>query len=281
MSLIQALILGILQGLTEFLPVSSSGHLILAQSLFGLNQMALKGFDIAINAGTLLAVFIYFRKDFAELIMAALHTIGIGKAKNHDDLKEKQNLIVMLLLGTIPAVLVGLLLGDWLDAHFLNPVTVPILLIIVAVIFLIAEKVYEKMKHRKDVNMKSGLIIGCAQALALMPGVSRSGSTITAGLFLGIEREQAARYSFLLGSVAITAATVFAFYKGIKGEYAFPSPDILIAGIISSFLAGIAAISFLLNYLKKHSLALFAYYRIAIALAFMVWFYFGIHYAVL
>jgi undecaprenyl-diphosphatase len=281
MSLLQALILGILQGLTEFLPVSSSGHLILAQSLFGLDQVALKGFDIAINAGTLLAVFIYFRKDFGGLIMAALHTIGIGKPQNQEDLKAKQNLIVMLILGTIPAVLVGLFLGDWLDAHFLNPVTVPVLLIIVAVIFLIAEKVYGKMKHVKDVNMKNGLIIGCAQALALMPGVSRSGSTITAGLFLGIEREKAARYSFLLGSVAITAATVFAFYKGVKGEYAFPAPTILIAGIVSSFVAGIAAISFLLNYLKGHSLALFAYYRIAVALAFMAWFYFGMHGAVL
>lgn len=281
MSLLQALILGILQGLTEFLPVSSSGHLILAQSLFGLDQMALKGFDVAINVGTLLAVFIYFRQDFAGLIMAALHTVGIGKAKDQAELKKQQNLIVMLILGTIPAVLVGLFLGDWLDERFLNPVTVPILLIIVAVIFLIAEKFYEKIKHKKDVNMKSGLIIGCAQALALMPGVSRSGSTITAGLFLGIDREKAARFSFLLGSVTITAATVYAFYKGFKGEYFFPSADILLVGIISSFLAGIAAISFLLNYLKGHSLALFAYYRIAIALAFMAWFYYGMQGAVL
>ncbi len=273
MSIIQALILGLLQGLTEFLPVSSSGHLILAQSIFGLDQVALKGFDIAINAGTLLAVFIYFRKDFGELILAALQTIGIGTAVKADELKTRQRLILMLLLGTIPAVLVGLLLGDWLDAHFLNAVTVPVLLILVAFIFLIAERIYEKSQRRKEVNMKSGLIIGCAQALALMPGVSRSGATITAGLLLGVEREKAARYSFLLGSVAITAATVFAFYKGIKGEYSFPAPDVLIAGILSSFVAGMAAISFLLNYLKKHSLAVFAYYRIFIAVAFMIWFY--------
>lgn len=275
MSLFQAAILGILQGLTEFLPVSSSGHLIMLQTLMGLHDhVALKGFDIAINVGTLLAVYIYFRKDFAGLIMAALNTVGIGKAKDAADLKEKQRMIAVLIIGTIPAALVGVLLGDWLDEKFLNPVSVPVMLIVVALIFLLAESYYKTLKNKHDVGFKNGLIIGCIQALALIPGVSRSGSTITAGLFLGVEREKAARFSFLLGSVATTAAVVYSFYKGYKGDYLFPSADILVVGIVSSFVAGMAAISFLMNYLRKHSLALFAYYRIAIAIAFLVWFYF-------
>ncbi len=280
MSYLQALLLGILQGITEFLPISSSGHLVLFQGLLGLNDaVALKAFDIAVHFGTLMAILIYFRRDIVELLRALWLWIrpsrkpveGLEMAKN---LQSEQKLIITLIIGTIPAVAVGFLWGDWLDEHFLAPLPVCLMLFLIALVFLLAEYLYKKRRsHRASFSHLDGLLIGLAQALALVPGVSRSGATITTGLFLGIEREKAARFSFLLGSVAMVAATAFAVLKVAKGEYSMPSTDILLIGIASSFAAGWLAISFLMNYLKKHTLAVFAWYRIAAVLVFLGWFY--------
>lgn len=267
MTLLQAALMGILQGLTEFLPVSSSGHLLMAQSLFGLKDLvALKSFDIAVHFGTLLAIFIYFGKDFWALIKGFFR--GVMGHKNEDF-----DMAITLLLATIPAILVGLLLSDWLDQIFYNAISVPVMLILVGIVFLVAEKIHAKRgQDRQKITRKEGLIIGLAQTLALIPGVSRSGATISAGLIMGIERAKAARFSFLLGSVAMVAATAYAVLKVIKGDFLMPPTDILIVGIVTSFLAGMAAIGFLMNYLRKHTLAVFAYYRLAAAVAFLIWF---------
>lgn len=275
MTIWTATLLGILQGLTEFLPVSSSGHLVLGQSLLGLNPETLKSFDIAIHGGTLLAIFIYFRKDLWVLLVAFFQTIFFIKPTNPDDLKtlpERQKFILTLVLATIPAVVVGFLWGDYLDEKFLNPVSVAILLIVVGVIFILAEWLHQKLAEQK-ITVGRGFLIGIAQALALIPGVSRSGATIAAGLVLGVNREKAARFSFLLGAIAILAATVLAVYKSLKGEYSLPNWEVLVTGILTSMLAGLAAIYFLMNYLKKHSLAIFAYYRWIIAGAFLIYFF--------
>lgn len=276
MNILQAIILGLIQGLTEFLPISSSGHLILGQAVLGIKDMvAMKGFDIAVHFGTLLAIFVYFRKDFAELIIAA----GKGAAAivHRKKLPESEQahflMIKILIVGTIPAVVVGLIFGDMIDEHLLNPWSVTVMLAAVAVVFLIAERYYKKHQIHKEIGWKEGIGIGLAQALALIPGVSRSGATITTGLFLGVERSKAARFSFILGSVAMVAATAYALVKVAKGEYSLPAIDILIAGIATSFASGWLAISFLINYLKKHTLALFAWYRLALVAVFWVWWF--------
>jgi undecaprenyl-diphosphatase len=277
MSFWQAVSLGILQGITEFLPISSSGHLLLLQDIFNLTDgVALKAFDISVHFGTLLVIFIYFRKDFLDLIKAAWMLVTRKKTEGAEQIKwlqTQKKLIIILILGTIPAVLVGLFLGDTIDQYLLNPVSVSVMLIIVALFFLLAERVYKGLEHTKNISMRNGLLIGAAQALALIPGVSRSGSTITTGLFLGINREKAARFSFILGSVAMFAAFAYALMKVGKGEYSLPPIDMLITGIVSSFISGWFAVKFLLNYLKKSTLAVFAYYRIALALVFLGWIY--------
>lgn len=267
MTLLQAALMGILQGLTEFLPVSSSGHLLMAQSIFGLKDLvALKSFDIAVHFGTLLAIFIYFSKDFWTLTKGFLR--GVMGHKNED-----YDMAITLLLATIPAILVGLLFSDWLDQIFYNAIAVPVMLIVVGIVFLIAEKIHAKRgQDRQKITRKEGIIIGLAQTIALIPGVSRSGATISAGLMMGIERAKAARFSFLLGSVAMVAATAYAVMKVIKGDFLMPPTDILVVGIITSFGAGMAAIGFLMSYLRKHTLAVFAYYRLAAAVAFLIWF---------
>ncbi|MGL5830956.1 MAG: undecaprenyl-diphosphatase UppP [Candidatus Altimarinota bacterium] len=272
MSFLEAVILGVVQGITEFLPISSSGHLILGASLFNLDVENLKSFDIAVHFGTLLAIFYYFRADYVNLIkaLAAWVREKMGnKEEVSGEIKENQRLLLMLILGTIPAVLVGLTLEEAIDAQFRNPTSVAIMLIIVGVIFIIAEMVHKKLP-KKELNLKNGLIIGLIQALALIPGVSRSGSTITGGLLLGLERAKAARYSFLLGSVAMVAATAYACLKVLKGDYLLPETGILLAGVVASMISGYLAINFLMKFLKKHTLISFGIYRIIVGGAFLL-----------
>ncbi len=267
MNLLEATTLGILQGLTEFLPISSSGHLILAEKLLHLNVEALKSFDVAIHLGTLLAIFIYFRKDYVHLLQGCTHIIL--RRKEHSEKKElveNRKLIGYLMLATVPAVLVGAFFNDFLDTNFRNPQTVSIMLIIVGVIFFVAEFIATRVKS-SGFTLKNTVLIGIAQACALVPGVSRSGATICAGLVQGIKREDAARFSFLLGSIAITAAIVLSIYKVYKGEFTLPATDILLTGIAASFISGYAAIAFLMKFLRKHTLHIFGVYRVIMGFA--------------
>ncbi len=278
MNIWQAIILGIIQGLTEFLPISSSGHLILGQSWLGIDDMlAMKSFDIAVHAGTLLAIFVYFRADFIALLrvtgrFAKLQLAKIRRRKYHPFTPAEAELwrfIGILIIGTIPAVLLGLLGGDMIDQLLLNPMSVTVMLAVGALVFLLAEYVHKHYHGTKEIGWREGIVIGLAQAVALVPGVSRSGATISAGLFLGVDRARAARFSFILGSVAMMAATAYATIKVGTGAYTLPPMDIMLIGIISSFLSGWLAISFLINFLKKHTLAVFAWYRLLLVA--MVW----------
>lgn len=269
MSLLDALILGIVQGLTEFLPVSSSGHLILAETWLKLPVEQLKSFDISLHFGTLLALIVYFFWDFWGLIKGAVMFVvskfSPKKIVSPEDAKF-QKLLGMLFLASLPAVAAGLFLNDWFDENFRNPFTIAIFLIVVGVLFFVAEFIYVRRKNA-DLNWKQAIIIGLCQALALMPGVSRSGITISSGLFLGVKREEAARFSFLMGSVAIFGGTLFAIVGVLKGKFALPSLDILFTGIVSSFLVSLAAISFLMRYLKNHTLHIFGVYRVIVGFA--------------
>ncbi len=261
MNLGHALFLGILQGITEFLPISSSGHLIVAESWMQLPVDDLLSFDVAVHFGTLLAIFVYFRKDIGRLLIV----LGQMMARKTPD-KEDKSMIGYLIIGTVPAVLVGLFFNEFIKDSFRNSFSVAVMLIVVALFFVFAEIVKRK---RKTVEMRllQAVLIGCAQAVALIPGVSRSGITIASGLVQGINREKAARFSFLLGAVAISAATALSLYKVYKGEFTLPSMDILLVGVGSSFLAGYVAVFFLMRFLKRNPLHLFAIYRILLAVA--------------
>lgn len=272
MTIFDAVVLGAVQGLAEFLPISSSGHLVLAEYFLKLDVASLKSFDIALHFGSLLALLVYFWKDIWLMIKAFFLWIGglFGAKKEHSaEIMHAQKMVGYLILATIPAIVLALTLGDWLDEQFRHPVSVAILILSVAILFFVAEYIYKKVA-KGEIKLRQAVVMGLAQCLALIPGVSRSGITISAGMVQGVKREEAARFSFLLGSIAIFGATVFAVVAILKHKYALPATDVLVTGILSSFVVGLGSISFLMNYLKKHTLNIFAYYRIILAVVILV-----------
>ena len=251
----EAILLGLVQGLTEFIPVSSSGHLLLMQDLLGVEELGLT-FDVALHVGTLLALIIFFHRDIIELVRAVFIK------------SEKTKLAWLLALATIPAVIAGVLLQDAAESTFRSSLLVAGTLSGVGVLMLVAEKLSERRKEHLDithVGWKRGLAIGVAQAVALIPGVSRSGATITTGFFLGLDRVAATRFSFLL-AIPITFGAVLKVVLSSEGLDAVTSDSSLfIAGIVSAFVSGLFAIRFLLKFLSKHSLKPFAYNRIGLS----------------
>ncbi len=256
MSIINAIILGIIQGLTEFIPISSSGHLVLFHQWLGVSHSGL-AFDVALHSGTLLALLIFFRKDLLRLSKSVF--IG-GKDRK---------LAVLLAIATIPAVIVGYLLESSAESTFRSVRLVAVNLLIVAFIMLFAERYSAKQKNKTlldDVRPKQAIAIGLAQAVAIIPGVSRSGSTIITGLFVGMDRVAATRFSFLLGIPITFGAIVKVFLSDSGLSELSKQPNIFMVGVVSAFISGMFAITFLLKYLAKHTLDVFAYYRIGLAL---------------
>ena len=256
MSLIEAIILGIVQGLTEFIPVSSSGHLVLAHHFLNTNQNAL-AFDVALNIGTLAALFLLFGKDLWEYA----HALFVKSAKT--------KLTWMLIAATIPAAISGFLLESAAESSFRSAKLVATNLIVVGLIMLLAEWFYTKHKtHTKleDISPKQALTMGLAQAVAVVPGVSRSGSTIMAGLFTGIDRVAATRFSFLLGIPIISGAVLKVLSEGSALQAVSEQKSLFAVGIFTAFLSGLFAIRFMLKYLSRHGLHLFAYYRIGLGI---------------
>lgn len=251
MSVVEALILGLIQGITEFIPVSSSGHLLLAHELFGGEESSL-AFDVALHVGTLLALLIFFRNDLLRLL------INLTK-----DTKDGR-LARLLIIATVPAAAAGLLFADFIDDNLRSPTVVAVTLSSVAVLMLIADKIGKNSKE-KEVKTTQGMQIGFAQMLALVPGVSRSGITMTAGIFLGLNRVQAARFSFLLAIPIIAGSAVGVFLTDSVGSISVGSTQ-LVVGIIASFVSGLLAIKFLLEVIGKSGLKPFALYRIALAI---------------
>ncbi len=255
MSILEALILGLAQGLTEFIPVSSSGHLVLLHQALGLEQQALS-FDVALHIGTLLALVMYFYKDIWQLFLGIL-----GKNKT-------TKLAWLIVLGTIPAVVSGVLLQSAAETSFRSSNLVAINLAVVGGIMLLAEWYSKRYQHKRPLDkfrVSDAGAIGLAQAAAIIPGISRSGSTITTGLFLGLDRVAATRFSFLLG-IPITAGAVAKVLSDSDTiRYVGSDATIFVIGIAMALISGMAAIRFLLKYLSKHTLAVFAYYRIGLA----------------
>lgn len=255
MHLFQAIILGIVQGITEFIPVSSSGHLIIAERLLGVTQASL-AFDVALHAGTLLALLIIFGRDFWRYGMAAIKGSG-------SDAKIGR----LLILGTVPALLSGILLENLVETSLRSVMIVSFNLVWVGLVMLAVERWAVSRHNLEQVTTGQAALIGTAQALAVVPGISRSGSTIVAARFLGLDRVTAARFSFLLSGPIIAGALLKQVLGGaeLAGQY-----DILAAGILAAFASGYLAIKFLLSYLSRYGLEVFAWYRIGLGIVLLV-----------
>lgn len=256
MGIIEAIILGLVQGLTEFIPVSSSGHLVLSHEVFGTGGDSL-AFDVALHLGTLFALLVVFYNDLIKLL----------KGMFTDPAQKK--LATLLIIGTIPAAIAGYFLESAAETTFRSPLIVALSLITVALAMLTAEHLAKRQKIRtmlEGIGKKQALGVGIAQAVAIIPGVSRSGSTITAGLFLGLDRVAAMRFSFLLAIPIIAGAVLKVATSGDTLSTVSDESGIFIAGMISAFISGVFAIRFLLKYLASHTLNIFAYYRIALGL---------------
>ncbi|MCA9334090.1 undecaprenyl-diphosphatase UppP [Candidatus Saccharibacteria bacterium] len=256
MSILQALLLGIIQGLTEFIPVSSSGHLVLAHDLLGITENGL-AFDVALHLGTLVALLIYFHKDIWHLIVAVFTR------------QKDARLAWLLAAATVPAVIVGLLLESAAESALRAPWLVAINFVVVSIFMLSAERYYrrrvKKPTELKMVKNEQALAIGMAQALAIIPGVSRSGATITTGIFAGMDRVAATRFSFLLGIPIMIGAVIKVFSDSQTFNQFSSEMGIFITGMLAALLSGLFAIRFLLRYLSKHTLDVFAYYRLGVA----------------
>ncbi len=261
--LLAAVVLGVLQGLTEFLPVSSSGHLLLGQYFLGVDQDRFGlSFDAAIHTGTVLAVVTYFWRDLLRMARAFARSLVPGGRDLSD---PDQRMAYLILVATIPAGIVGFLFEDFFARAVRSPWLVVFNLVLVGVLFIVGEAVGTRSRGADKLKLPEALGIGLAQTAALFPGVSRSGATITLGLFLGLRRDEAARFSFLM-SVPITAAAAMLSLADIAGR-GMDARDALLflIGAVTSGVVGYLAIRFLLSYLAGHSLRIFAYYRFGLA----------------
>jgi len=254
---IQAIVLAIVQGLSEFLPISSSGHLILVPHFLGWEDQGL-AFDVAVHVGTLAAVLAYFRRPLAAMTQAWFASVFGGR---HD---ENSRLAWCVIVGTIPVGLVGLTMGGLIEEHLRNPLFVAGTLSFFGVLMWLADKLGRQEKDEYAIGWKQALIIGCAQAMALMPGTSRSGITITAGLSLGLTRSAAARFSFLLAVPGIAMAGA---YEGMKLISSGEPADwtAMAIGMVVSAVTGYACIAVLLKVIEKIGLLPFTLYRLLIA----------------
>jgi undecaprenyl-diphosphatase len=258
MPIYQVVVLAAVQALTEFLPISSTAHLVLIPWLFGWKDGGLT-FDVALHAGTLVAVVIYFFRDWVQIVGQAFG-LNIG---SDPDLKQNRNLLWLLAVGSIPIGIFGYLFDKQADTTWRQPYVIGTMLIVVGIVMWMAEKRRIGSKSMSTVQMGDSIAVGLAQAVAVIPGTSRSGATISAGLFRNMNRETAARFSFLLSTPAIAAAVLKKAWD-IHKEGGVP-PDMkvpIVVGILLSGLLGAVVIAFFLRYLRRSSLMPFVYYRI-------------------
>lgn len=249
--------LGVVQGLTEFLPVSSTGHLILARDLLALDVSYSLAVDAVLHLATAFAVLVYFRRDILRLIVSFFDLVRGRKTERKDRV-----LIYALLLGTVPAVLAGLALESAIEGAFRSPQLVAYALIAGSVLFFVAERL---ARENAALSVPKGIAIGFFQALALVPGVSRSGATISGGLLLGLSREEAARFAFLLSFPVILGAGILKLFDLEAVGVLAAEGGLIAASAVAAFASGMAAIHFLLKFLKTHTLDVFIIYRLALA----------------
>jgi undecaprenyl-diphosphatase len=272
----QAIVLAIIQGLAEFLPISSSGHLIIVRRLLGWNELSPAHeltFDVALHFGTLLSVLFYFRRTWLQIVQAAFggkvvrfsETGSSDQSLTPDEQREERLLLWFLAAATIPGAIAGKLLEHGAEDYFREHIfLIAAALIVVALLMWWGEKVNQASKPLSRIGLADAILIGCAQATALVPGVSRSGSTITAGLFRNMTREAAVRFSFLLSTPLIAGAALLKAHElkkeGLPAGMHLP----LMVGVLVSAMVGYAAIAWLMRYLQANSLKVFIVYRLVL-----------------
>ena len=262
--LIQAVVLGLVQGLTEFLPVSSSGHLIIVPELLGWHDPFIESlaFSVMLHIGTLGALLLYFRDDLLRLIPAGLATLRDRSFQGDPD----RRLAWLLVASTIPAVIVGVAFNDIIETAFREPRLVAVTLVLGAIVLWLADRLGSRSRQIEGLTFPIALGIGAAQALALVPGISRSGISISAGLFAGLNREAAARFAFLMATPITAGAGLWELRKIVAGEAGVDLPLApLAAGMVAALVSGIAAIAVLMRFLRSHGVGVFVAYRIALA----------------
>lgn len=258
MTFLQMLLIAVVQGVTEFLPISSSGHLILIPALTGYADQG-PMIDVAVHIGSLLAIIVYFARDVWGLARGGFASIGLGSAP------AERRLFWWIVIGTIPAVAFGLFLsaGGYLD-NFRMTELVAVNLIVYGLLLGAADRWGKRVKRFEDATLRDAILVGLAQALALIPGTSRSGATMTAARALGYERVEAARFSFLLGIPAIAGAGVLIVPRILEGGADF-ALEALATGVMT-FFAALAAMAFLMRFLKRASMLVFVIYRVALGI---------------
>jgi undecaprenyl-diphosphatase len=270
MTVIQAIILGIVQGLTEFLPISSSGHLILVPWLFNWhflldNPDLNKTFDVALHLGTFVAVLVYFWREVGKLIAAWVRSIGRRSLAD-----PMAKLAWLLIVSTIPAAIVGVVLESFIEDRLGKPWIIAIAMIVFAGFMYLVDHIAKLDRELDSLTWFDAVLIGCAQALALCPGVSRSGITMMTGMLLRLDRESAARYSFLLSIPVIGGAAAYKALEVAKDGLPAGTAMPFAVGMVSAAVSGLAAIWFVLAYLKRHNFNLFVLYRIVVGVAVLI-----------
>lgn len=269
--ILKAILFGIVEGITEWLPISSTGHMILLNEFIhlGVSEEFYKLFEVVIQLGAILAVVImYFKTIFPW---------GFGKTKK--DTKDTLNLWGKILVACIPAAIIGILLDDWLDEHLYNSVVVALALIIYGIAFIIMESKNigsRSTKKLNDISYKQALGVGAFQLLSLIPGTSRSGSTILGGLALGLERSVAAEFTFFLAIPVMVGASLLKLLKYILNVgFVFKASELLLLGVgcLVAFIVSILIIKFLMNYIRKHDFKVFGWYRIALGIIVLIYFF--------
>jgi undecaprenyl-diphosphatase len=250
--LLAAALLGVVQGLTEFLPVSSTAHLVLISDALGLDPARFGlSFDVALHLGTALAVLLYFARTWIELAADVIHF--------------RWRMPLLIAIGTLPAALAGVALQSQVESGFRAPAYIAAFLILGSIIFVAAERFTVARRPLESIGSVDALVMGVAQAIALLPGISRSGITISAGLYQGIQRADATRFSFLLATPVIVGAGAKTLLDARKAEALFAAPDVLAVGFGLSFLFGLLAVAFMVRFLRTHSLVWFVPYRLLVA----------------
>jgi undecaprenyl-diphosphatase len=265
-NIFQALVLGLVQGITEFLPISSTGHLLITTKIFGWEELGSKDYVDAIQFGSVIAVSIYFWKDISGLLKSGIP--GILR-QDWDNIDVK--ILGGIAIGTLPALIIGFIFKDAIPD---TAGVIGVMSLVMATLLFLSERYGSRKRGFDRLELKDGLLVGLAQTIALLPGVSRSGSTITGALFLGLERETAARFSFLVGLPTLAIATLYKSLKIFKdfGDGKLPDnmPLLLLVGVVSTFIFSYLSIAFLMGYLKTKDTMIFVWYRYAFGAALLI-----------
>jgi undecaprenyl-diphosphatase len=265
LDLLQAILLGILQGITEFLPVSSSGHLALARALIGREIVPGITFEIVVHFGSFCSIVVYFRHKIAEILNDLFQSFSVSGLREKEFIHNKNaRFSYIILLSMIPAMIVGFTLKEPIEQLFLNPVFVSAMLLVTGTLLFIT-KFTKNLPN--DVDAKRGLLMGVAQACAILPGISRSGSTIATGLYTGINRDSVANFSFLMVLPVLAGAMLLEVLEVIEAGIAIEAVLSLVAGFFASFISGYFALKYLIILLKREKFHYFSYYCWAVGVA--------------